>query len=145
MPKYLLVTFSDCKDPKREKEYNDWYDNIHMPDMLEVPGFISGSRWVSADNKENEIRKYLSVYWLETDDLKDFNEKMRKRGMWTMKAGRWTDLGIYDPDNVPRIYRQITEEKRPKGTVKNTAAKKTTVKKAVSKKTAVKKTTAKKK
>jgi hypothetical protein len=129
MSRYLLFAFSDCKDPKREKEFNDWYDNTHMPDMLEVPGFISATRWVSVDNKENEIRKYLAMYELETDDLKDFNVKMRERGMWTAKAGRFSDLPVFDPDNVPRIYKQITSEKRPKGTLKKPATNKMKVKK----------------
>ena len=35
MTKYLLFAFSDCKDPAREKEFNDWYENMHMPDMLQ--------------------------------------------------------------------------------------------------------------
>jgi hypothetical protein len=146
MAKYLIFAFSDCKDPKREKEYNDWYDNMHMPDMLEIPGMIKASRWMSADNKENEIRKYLAMYEIETDDLDEFNKKMRERGMWTFKQGRFSDLPVFDPDNVPRIYEQITAEKRPKGAaktaVKKTAAKKApvkTVKKAYAKKTAVQK------
>jgi hypothetical protein len=112
MTRYLLVTFSDPKDPAKKKEFNDWYDNMHMPDMLKTPGLLKGSRWMSADKKENEVRKYLSVYELETDNLDEFNALMRKQGMWTMKAGRFPDLGIYDAENVPRIYVQITEEKK---------------------------------
>lgn len=81
MAKYLLFAFSDCKDPKREKEFNDWYDNIHIPDMLEVPGMISATRWMSAEGKQGEIRKYLALYELETDDIKDFNSKVRARGV----------------------------------------------------------------
>lgn len=140
MAKYLLFAFSDCKDPKKEKEFNDWYDNMHMPDMLEVPGFIKATRWVSADKKENEIRKYLAMYELETDDLDDFNAKMRERGMWTFKQGRFSDLPAFDPDNVPRIYRQITAEKKPKVAAKKTAAKKPAAKKAAVKKPATKAT-----
>lgn len=114
MTKYLLFAFSDCKDPAKEKEFNDWYDNMHMPDMLEVPGMIKASRWMSADNKEGEIRKYLALYELEADDLKEFNDNVRKRGMKTMEQGRFSDLPVFDPDNVPRIYVQITPEKKAK-------------------------------
>ncbi|MGD1118605.1 MAG: hypothetical protein ABR886_03890 [Dehalococcoidales bacterium] len=124
MTKYLLFAFSDCKDPKREIEFNDWYDNMHMTDMMEVPGFIKASRWMSADNKKNEIRKYLALYELETDDLAEFNAKMRERGIRTMKEGRFTDLAVFDPDNVPRIYVQITPEKKAKPPKKAAAAKK---------------------
>jgi hypothetical protein len=120
--KYLLFAFSDCKDPAREKEYNDWYDNMHMPDMLQVPGFIKATRWMSADNKKNEIRRYLALYELETDSLEEFNAKMRERGMWTFKAGRFSDLGVFDPDNVPRIYVQITPEITAAAAAKKAAA-----------------------
>jgi N-acyl-D-aspartate/D-glutamate deacylase len=113
MARYLLFAFSDCKDPAREAEFNDWYTNVHLPDMLEVPGMIRATRWMSADNKENEIRKYLAMYELETDDLAKFNDGVRERGMRTVREGRFSDLPVFDPPNVPRIYRQIMDEKRP--------------------------------
>jgi hypothetical protein len=137
--KYLLFAFSDCKDPMKEDEFNDWYDNTHMPDMLEVPGFIQATRWVSADKKDNMIRKYLAMYELETDDIDAFNAAMRERGMWTFKQGRFSQLPAFDPDNVPRIYRQITAAKKPKGAAKKATAKKATAKKPAAKKPAAKK------
>jgi len=112
MTKYLLFAFSDCKDPAKIDEYNDWYDNMHMPDMLKTPGLVKASRWMSADKKENEVRKYLAMYELETDDVNEFNKLMREQGMWTFKQGRFSDLPKFDPDNVPRIYVQITKEKK---------------------------------
>jgi hypothetical protein len=111
--RYLCVVFSDCKDPAREPEFNDWYDNVHLPDMLEVPGMLGATRWMSADGKENEVRKYLALYELETDDLAKFNDGIRERAMWTMEQGRFSDLPVFDPPNVPRMYVQILEEKRP--------------------------------
>jgi hypothetical protein len=146
MTRYLLVTFSDPKDPAKEKEFNDWYDNMHMPDMLKTPGLLKGSRWMSADKKENEIRKYLSVYELETDNLDEFNAMMRQQGMWTMKAGRFPDLGMYDADNVPRIYVQITEEKKgtPWSAAKTFKPGNKAAAKAPAKKPAAEKPTAKK-
>jgi hypothetical protein len=113
MTRYRLFAFSDCKDPAREQEFNDWYTNVHLPDMLQVPGMISATRWMSADNKENEIRRYVAIYEMETDDLKKFNDAVRERGMWTVAQGRFSDLPEFDPPNVPRIYVQIMEEKRP--------------------------------
>lgn len=114
MPKYLLFAFSDCKDPAREDEFNEWYSNVHLPDMLEVPGMISATRWVAADKKEGMQRKYLALYELETDDLDAFNAKVREQGMWTMKEGRFSDLPVFDPPNIPRCYQQNMKEKRPK-------------------------------
>jgi hypothetical protein len=114
MARYLLFAFSDCKDPAREGEFNEWYDNVHLPDMLEVPGMISATRWVSAELAEGQRRKYLALYELETDNLVNFDNSVRERGMWTMREGRFSDLPEFDPPNIPRIYKQIMPEKRPK-------------------------------
>ena len=40
MTRYLFFAFSECKDPGREDEYNEWYNTYHVPDMLEIPGMI---------------------------------------------------------------------------------------------------------
>lgn len=111
MTKYMLFAFSDCKDPAREAEFNDWYDNIHLPDMLEVPGMIKATRWMSARPAEGDRRRYLALYELETDNLEEFDAKVRERGMRTVEEGRFSDLPVFDPPNVPRVYRQIMPEK----------------------------------
>ena len=36
----------------REDEFNDWYDNVHVPEVLSVPGMISAQR---ATFKETEV------------------------------------------------------------------------------------------
>jgi hypothetical protein len=56
MAKYLFFAFSDCVDPSREKKFNEWYDTMHVPDMLETPGMLRATRWVSASPKENRRR-----------------------------------------------------------------------------------------
>jgi len=114
MARFLLFAFSDCKDPAREDEFNEWYDNMHIPDMLEVPGMISATRWVSAESRENQQRKYLALYELETDSVEEFDGKVRERGMRTVKEGRFSDLPEFDPHNIPRVYKQIMPEKKAK-------------------------------
>jgi hypothetical protein len=114
MGKYLFFAFSDCKDPAREKEYNEWYSNMHVPDMLEVPGMIRATRWMSAESKEGQSRKYLALYEFETDDLEKFDMSVRERGMRTMKEGRFSDLPVFDPPEIPRVYMQIMPEKTAK-------------------------------
>ena len=45
MERYMFVTYTDCSDASRADEFNDWYNNIDVPDMLETPGMISATRW----------------------------------------------------------------------------------------------------
>ena len=115
MARYQLFVFSDCKDPAREEEFNDWYDNVHLPDMLQVEGLVKATRWMTAENAERQQRRYLAIYEVETEESIDtLNEKIKARGMWTMKAGRFSDLPVFDPPNIPRVYKQIMEEKQAK-------------------------------
>jgi hypothetical protein len=118
MAKYLLFAFSDCVDASREKEFNEWYDNMHVPDMLETPGMIRATRWASASPNENQRRKYLALYELETDNVDEFDKKVQEIGMATVRRGRFSDLPVFDPPDVPRVYKQIMEAKEPQNPVK---------------------------
>jgi hypothetical protein len=35
--------------PQARVEFDDWHAHEHMPERLSIPGFLRGSRWVSAD------------------------------------------------------------------------------------------------
>ena len=35
-----------CTDPAREAEWDRWYDEQHLPDMMATGAFTTGSRWV---------------------------------------------------------------------------------------------------
>jgi hypothetical protein len=35
-----------CLDPSREAEWNRWYDEEHLPDMMATGAFAAGSRWL---------------------------------------------------------------------------------------------------
>lgn len=58
-----------------EDDFNRWYDEVHVPEVLEVPGFVSARRFRSGDD-------YLAIYELEGDDLDavitDFRSRERK-------------------------------------------------------------------
>jgi len=118
MARYLLFAFSDCKDPSREDEFNEWYNNIHVPDMLETPGMIQATRWVAANPKPNQHRKYLALYELETDDVEKFDQMVQEIGRKTVERGRFSDLPVFDPPDIPRIYKQIMPPKKASRFVK---------------------------
>lgn len=45
-------------------EFNDWYDTEHIPERLQVPGFLSAQRWLSADGNP------LSIVLYDLDELR---------------------------------------------------------------------------
>jgi len=114
MARYLFFAFSDCKYPDREDEYNEWYNTKHVPDMLEIPGMIKASRWVSADGKHGQQRHYLAMYELETDDIEQFDTMVREATMSTIKRGRFSELPVFEPPDIPRFYYQVMPTKKPK-------------------------------
>jgi hypothetical protein len=108
MANYLFFVFSDCKDPSREKEYINWYSNTHIPDMLETPEMVKAAFFQNAELKDNQKRKFLALYEFQTDDLAKFNQGVGIVGKGTVEKGRYSELPIFDPHEVPREYVQIT-------------------------------------
>ncbi len=67
MAKYLLLALNGPTSPDVDKTYNRWYDDIHIPDLLEVPGVTSARRFKAI--KSNTPWPYVAAYEIETDDL----------------------------------------------------------------------------
>lgn len=76
MARYKFVAFCNAADGKDE-EFNNWYDSHHMPDMCDIPGFVSGERFSSVGG--NIPFKYMAVYEVETDDLGATMGEIRNR------------------------------------------------------------------
>lgn len=55
----------------REDEFNRWYDERHVPDLLAVPGIVSAQRFALTDatGEGKPAWSYLALYELETDHL----------------------------------------------------------------------------
>ena len=41
-----------------EDEFNDWYDLEHIPERLQVPGFLGCERWIGGDNQTTSVATY---------------------------------------------------------------------------------------
>jgi hypothetical protein len=67
----------------KEKEYNEWYTNQHIPDVVSVPGIVAAQRFKLADFQMGTGApspwKYLAIYEIETDDLKATFDAMQAR------------------------------------------------------------------
>jgi hypothetical protein len=91
MDKMLFVVESNCADPLKEDEFNEWYNKTHLPDMLETPGVVRAVRYQRIDPSEGQA-KYLALYEIETDDFqalaKAAGENMEKK----KAEGRDSDL-----------------------------------------------------
>lgn len=50
----------------RDEEFNHWYDNTHVHEVLALPGFKACSRFVR--EIPGEAPEYIAYYEMETDD-----------------------------------------------------------------------------
>jgi hypothetical protein len=69
MPHFKYVVFTEPK-PGREDAYNDWYDNIHLAEVIAVEGFVAAQRFKIVDVAGNApgASRYLAIYEIEADD-----------------------------------------------------------------------------
>ena len=61
----ILLVLSNCKDTADEEEFNRWYEDIHIPDILDTGAYHRAYRYESLD-PETTKAKYLAIY--ETDN-----------------------------------------------------------------------------
>jgi hypothetical protein len=60
----LLMVWTDI-DAEHEAEFNRWYDEEHLPRLLQVPGFLSAGRYCAVKGGP----KYLAIYELEDHNV----------------------------------------------------------------------------
>ena len=102
MPRYKLVVMSSPQEG-REAEYHDWYQNSHLGQVMELPGFQSGQRYrLSTALVEGETFPFLAIYDIETDDIEAVLAEMRSR------AG--TESLTVSDALAPKAYAVLYEE-----------------------------------
>ena len=104
MARWMLVVEANCTDPSGEKEFNEWYDKVHLPDVLELPGILSASRYEKANLHEGQC-KFLALYEVETEDMKKVWATIEKMFPKWSQQGRMSKHIKIGPIG---FYRQIT-------------------------------------
>ena len=95
MATHRLIVFTE-PTPGREAEYNDWYDNVHLRDVLETEGFVGAQRFALADAQIGDVAeqapgRYLAIYEIEADSLEGALEKLNA-GAGTMEMSDALDM-----------------------------------------------------
>jgi hypothetical protein len=68
LSRFLYIALSDPL-PGREQDLDDWYDRLHLAQVIDVPGFISARRYVAIEAGDGppRKRKALVIYEIEAD------------------------------------------------------------------------------
>jgi hypothetical protein len=63
-----FIVLTNCK-PGTETEFNRWYDDVHIPEILARPGFVGARRGRISSVTDTEPRfRYIAYYDVESDD-----------------------------------------------------------------------------
>ena len=59
----LVVTME--VDESDENEFNEWYNEQHLPERMAIPGYVSARRFKLEGDNNNNALKYLCIWELE--------------------------------------------------------------------------------
>ena len=70
MPKGKMLVYSNPASPEREAEFNEWYDSVHVPDVLKIDGIHAAKRFKVSGDADTPGR-YLAIYDVDADSFDD--------------------------------------------------------------------------
>lgn len=95
MAKGIIYVETRPSAPDRELEYNTWYDEVHIPELVALDGFFAARRL----RPVNGAGPYVALYEIEGDDLQAILDNM------VASAGQlhMSDALQLDPPPVMRL------------------------------------------
>lgn len=91
MNKWIVIAEGDCLDKSQEESFNQWFNMVHIPDILEIPEVKKASRFKRVHPKTGEAR-YLAMYEIHGDDLDQIIIKVEQNLEKKRREGRISPL-----------------------------------------------------
>lgn len=82
MTRGVQIALTNVISADQERAFDEWYDNVHIPATLTLPGFISAARYRIADDQmvpalaEALGFRYLVIYEVDLDMLPDARDAL---------------------------------------------------------------------
>lgn len=93
----LFVVFSNCEEG-RDDEFNRWYDEQHLGEVLGVDGFVSAQRFrLHPDQQPGQPAppwEYLAVYQVE-GDVARIHERFREQAARFVTPAGLADFAVW--------------------------------------------------
>lgn len=99
MAKGIIYVETYPSSPEREQEYNTWYDEVHLPELVNLDGIVAARRL----RPVNGDGPYIALYEIEGDDLQAV-----LAGMSGAKLTMSSALQL-DPPPIPRLLEVVAE------------------------------------
>jgi hypothetical protein len=92
MAHYKLIALTNVLN-RRDDEFNEWYDNVHLRDALAVEGVVGAQRFKLHDGTK---WGYFTLYDFDCDDpAAVFAELLRRSGTEVMPLSDSLDQSTY--------------------------------------------------
>ena len=103
MSVYKLVVMTTPVEG-REDDYNQWYQGIHIPQVLTIPG-MQGAQRFKATRSLNDRKPYpyLAIFDIETDNIAGVFAEMGRRA----QANEITRCDAVDPNSYVVTYEAL--------------------------------------
>ncbi len=101
MEKGILFVETRPASPEVAADYHKWYDEVHLPEICAIDGFVSARRLATLDGES-----FIAIYEIEGDV-----ETAKANLTAALKSGNLsTPVGLsLDPPPSQRYFRTITQ------------------------------------
>jgi hypothetical protein len=109
MTRPTFVVFTNPTEG-REDEFNNWYDNTHLSDVLKVEGFVAAQRFKLAetDPPQEFPHRYLALYEVESDDLGYVTQALSEAGN---SGAMFISESLDRPEAIAKYFTPITDRR----------------------------------
>ena len=101
MAKGILLIESRPSSPDRDQDYNTWYDEVHLRELVALDGFVSARRLRPVDGDG----PYVALYEIEGDNLQAILDNM----VASARQLHMSDALQLDPPPIVRLLQLTTE------------------------------------
>jgi hypothetical protein len=96
---WLMMVKTQNTDPSKDSEFNDWYNNVDIPDVLQVPGYMRARRGLGqilqgfpTPDLQDDKGKYIAFYNIDTANMDKTIIDMLMASWEMDKTGHSTNL-----------------------------------------------------
>jgi len=100
----ILAVLTNCKDPAREEEFNRWYNDVHIPDILDTGAYHTAYRYESLAPQVTK-GKYLALYETHYDNPTNARDELVKvRADWERRERLFDAIEVVVATAARRIW-----------------------------------------
>ena len=103
----ILMVLSNCKDTASEEDFNRWYEDVHIADILDTGAFHTAYRYESLDPQATK-GKYIAIYETDSSDPAEAGAELgKKRADWQQRNRMFDGIEVATSLTARRIWPMI--------------------------------------